>query len=78
MSQVSSEIGHFVDTYDVTLDVCLSSLLSQSQVLNQLQDTEKLDVCVEDETIKYLNRKEVQKAFHGQLIGVTGWTICSE
>jgi hypothetical protein len=36
ISQVSSEINYFVDTYDVTLDVCLTSFKSQSQVLNQL------------------------------------------
>jgi len=35
-SQVSREISNFVDTYDVTLDVCLTSLLSQSEVLNQM------------------------------------------
>lgn len=35
-SQVSREVGKFVDTYDVTLDVCLSSIESQSKVLNQM------------------------------------------
>ncbi|KAE8125151.1 hypothetical protein FH972_019985 [Carpinus fangiana] len=78
MSQVSREISHFVDTYDVTLDVCLSSVLLQSKVLNQLQDKDSIDVCVEDETVKYLNRKDVQQAFHARLIGVTTWGICSE
>lgn len=34
--RVSSEISRFVDTYDVTLDVCLSSVELQSEVLNQL------------------------------------------
>jgi hypothetical protein len=36
ISQFSREIGDFIDGYDVTLDVCLPSLLSQSEVLNQL------------------------------------------
>ncbi|KAL5546678.1 hypothetical protein UlMin_006365, partial [Ulmus minor] len=76
--QVNSELSHFIDTYDVTLDVCLSSANSQSYKLDQLQDREKIDVCVEDETIKYLNRKDVQKAFHAKLIGVTRWTVCSD
>ncbi|KAK9987109.1 hypothetical protein SO802_032060 [Lithocarpus litseifolius] len=76
--QVSREVSNFVDTYDVTLDVCLPSVLSQAQVLNQPQDTEKIDVCVEDETNKYLNRKDVQQAFHAQLVGVSNWTICSD
>lgn len=34
--QVLREVSAFVDTYDVTLDVCLPSVLSQAQVLNQL------------------------------------------
>lgn len=33
MSQVSRETSRFVDKYDVTLDVCISSVLSQSKVL---------------------------------------------
>ncbi|KAG5252677.1 hypothetical protein OIU78_019996 [Salix suchowensis] len=33
---------------------------------------------VEDETIKYLNRKYVQEALHAQLAGVDPWTICSD
>ncbi|GMN28756.1 hypothetical protein TIFTF001_050559 [Ficus carica] len=74
----SREISKFIDAYDVTLDVCLSSVFAQAHRLNQLQDTVKIDVCVEDETTKYLNRKDVQKAFHAELIGVTEWTICSE
>jgi len=34
MSQVSTETSRFVDKYDVTLDVCLSSVFSQTKVLN--------------------------------------------
>lgn len=34
MSQVSRETSRFVDKYDVTLDVCISSVLSQSKVLS--------------------------------------------
>ncbi|XP_037477663.1 serine carboxypeptidase-like 46 isoform X1 [Triticum dicoccoides] len=106
MSQVTRETSRFVDKYDVTLDVCISSVLMQSQVLtpspnvsffsitfakemyvtlsltdNFLQSTEQLnralDVCVEDETMNYLNRKDVQKAMHAQLNGVPKWTVCS-
>ncbi|XP_052172374.1 serine carboxypeptidase-like 45 [Diospyros lotus] len=74
----SREISRFVDTYDVTLDVCLSSIDSQSQLLHSMGDATKIDVCVEDETISYLNRKDVQKAFHARLVGVEQWTVCSE
>ena len=34
MSQVSRETSKFVDKYDVTLDVCISSVLSQSKVIS--------------------------------------------
>lgn len=34
MSQVTRETSRFVDKYDVTLDVCISSVLSQSMVLS--------------------------------------------
>ncbi|KAK2981083.1 hypothetical protein RJ640_012038 [Escallonia rubra] len=78
INQVSSEISRFIDSYDVTLDVCLSSVHAQSEVLNKLQDTEKIDVCVEDETVQYLNRKDVQTALHAQLVGVTEWSTCSD
>ncbi|KAH9774214.1 serine carboxypeptidase-like 45 [Citrus sinensis] len=36
-----------------------------------------VDVCVEDETVNYLNRKDVQKALHARLVGVRGWAVCS-
>lgn len=119
ISQVSRELGKHIDSYDVTLDVCLPSVVSQSERLNQpvglshsfsflffpffipepcfplfllfiyfsdysnlishlQRGTEKIDVCVEDETIKYLNRKDVQKALHAHLKGVSRWSICSE
>ncbi|EEF45082.1 serine carboxypeptidase-like 45 [Ricinus communis] len=76
--EVSREVSKFVDTYDITLDVCLSSIQSQSHVLNQMEYAGKIDVCVEDETVKYLNRKDVQEALHAQLFGVNGWTVCSD
>lgn len=34
INQVNAETSNFVDKYDVTLDVCISSVLSQSKVLN--------------------------------------------
>ncbi|KAJ8476255.1 hypothetical protein OPV22_019982 [Ensete ventricosum] len=77
MSQVTRETSRFVDKYDVTLDVCISSVLSQSMVLSPQQVTERVDVCVEDETVRYLNRRDVQEALHVHLDGVTKWTVCS-
>ncbi|KAJ4973142.1 hypothetical protein NE237_006316 [Protea cynaroides] len=82
MSQVGRETSKFVDKYDVTLDVCMSSMLSQSKILSpqqvtEHQVTETIDVCVEDETINYLNRRDVQKALHARLVGVKRWAVCS-
>ncbi|XP_061358870.1 serine carboxypeptidase-like 45 isoform X1 [Gastrolobium bilobum] len=75
---VFTEIGNYIDPYDVTLDVCLSSIHQQAYRLKKLQEAQKIDVCVEDKTLAYLNRKEVQEALHAKLIGVKEWSTCSE
>ncbi|KAL5719574.1 Serine carboxypeptidase-like 45 [Ranunculus cassubicifolius] len=77
MSRVSRETSKFVDKYDVTLDVCMSSVLSQSKIISPQQVPESIDVCVKDETVKYLNRQDVKKALHARLIGVNKWAVCS-
>ncbi|XP_011086871.1 serine carboxypeptidase-like 45 [Sesamum indicum] len=77
MSLVTTETSRFVDKYDVTLDVCISSVLSQSKVLSPQQVTENIDVCVEDETVNYLNRRDVRNALHARLVGVNRWLVCS-
>ncbi|KAI3521088.1 hypothetical protein L1887_10547 [Cichorium endivia] len=76
-SQVSKETSRFVDKYDVTLDVCIPSVLSQSKIISPQQVTERVDVCVEDETVNYLNRRDVRKALHARLVGVRKWEVCS-
>ncbi|CAI9113732.1 OLC1v1014392C1 [Oldenlandia corymbosa var. corymbosa] len=80
MNQVTRETSRFVDKYDVTLDVCISSVLSQSKIINPKpqQSAENIDVCIEDETVSYLNRLDVQRAFHAKLVGVRKWLVCSE
>jgi len=121
MNQVTRETSRFVDKYDVTLDVCLSSVLSQSKILSphvrgrrrrslslfaallccnaatsisrppaesdlmknvlfcnaQEQVGQRIDVCVEDETVRYLNRRDVQAVLHARLVGVDKWAVCS-
>lgn len=59
--------------------LCILSLtLHLRHIVTVLQQvTERVDVCVEDETVSYLNRKDVQAALHANLIGVTKWTVCS-
>jgi hypothetical protein len=45
MNQVTKETSRFVDKYDVTLDVCLSSVLSQSKILSpQVSVTNLIDI----------------------------------
>ncbi|KAH9329279.1 hypothetical protein KI387_001387, partial [Taxus chinensis] len=81
---VNMEISRYVDRYDVTLDVCISSLLMQSLSLRPQRkklEIERVepDVCVQDEATTYLNRPEVQKAFHARLTGsVKNWQACSD
>ncbi|KAF9604947.1 hypothetical protein IFM89_011314 [Coptis chinensis] len=77
MSQVGKETSRFVDKYDVTLDVCTSSVFSQSKIISPQQVTQSVDVCIEDETVNYLNRNDVQKALHARLVGVNRWTVCN-
>lgn len=77
MGQVIKETSKFVNNYDVTEDVCISSIVSQSLILNPEKVREKIDVCVEDETVSYLNRKDVQEALHAKLVGQPKWVVCS-
>ncbi|KAE8699945.1 Serine carboxypeptidase-like 46 [Hibiscus syriacus] len=77
MSQVSRETSKFVDKYDEPLDVCISSVLSQSMAINPLQVSERIDVCVKEKIVNYLNRKDVRKALHARLVGVRRWIVCS-
>lgn len=83
MTRVNAETSKFVDKYDVTLDVCISSVLSQSKILNpqpQLAQVKErsVDVCVEDKVVSYLNRRDVQRALHARLLGVRRWDVCSK
>ncbi|XP_074317152.1 serine carboxypeptidase-like 45 [Silene latifolia] len=78
MRQVGTETSRFVDKYDVTLDVCISSVLSQSKIISPQEQTgESVDVCIEDETVSYLNRPDVKKALHARLVNVRRWEVCS-
>ncbi|RVX04959.1 serine carboxypeptidase-like 45 [Vitis vinifera] len=56
----AGEIGGSVDPFDVLGDKCLSSE----------------EVCLTDEVDVYLNRKDVQKSLHAQLVGTPNWTLC--
>eukprot|EP00252_Welwitschia_mirabilis_P024937 TRINITY_DN7618_c0_g1_i2.p1 TRINITY_DN7618_c0_g1~~TRINITY_DN7618_c0_g1_i2.p1 ORF type:complete len:230 (-),score=-17.90 TRINITY_DN7618_c0_g1_i2:123-812(-) len=78
--RVSSEVSKFIDRYDVTLDICLSSLEMQTKALKikKIGGTEP-DVCVQDEASTYLNMRSVQTALHARLVGsVKSWQACSD
>ncbi|CAI0411496.1 unnamed protein product [Linum tenue] len=50
----------------------------QSGVRKQEAGVESIDLCVQDQTEKYLNRKDVQEVMHAKLVGVNKtWTFCT-
>ncbi|WJX88177.1 hypothetical protein P8452_70289 [Trifolium repens] len=76
--QLSIEVGGYTNTFDVIADICPPPEEHQAYVLTKMQGAaEKIDVCVEDETIAYLNRKEVYNALNAKLVGITHWSTCS-
>jgi serine carboxypeptidase-like clade 2 len=58
--------------------VWVDSLTVQFVQSDQQQLGDNIDVCVEDETVNYLNRPDVQKALHARLVGVRRWAVCSK
>ncbi|KAJ6778879.1 CARBOXYPEPTIDASE [Salix koriyanagi] len=54
-----------------------SSAESLQEVLSQQKAQENIDLCVQEETFVYLNRKDVQESFHAKLVGTQQWTLCS-
>uniref|UniRef100_A0A2N9EQC6 Carboxypeptidase n=1 Tax=Fagus sylvatica TaxID=28930 RepID=A0A2N9EQC6_FAGSY len=59
-SQLEKELSDFTDPYNVIGD----------------ELKEKEDVCARENTQEYLNRKDVQKALHAQLLGFNQWSLC--
>ncbi|CAL1374415.1 unnamed protein product [Linum trigynum] len=56
----------------------VSSLRSkQTGFRKQEAGGKSIDLCVQDETFTYLNRKDVQEAMHAKLVGVISWSFCS-
>ncbi|KAF3671881.1 hypothetical protein FXO38_06398 [Capsicum annuum] len=41
------------------------------------ENAEKIYVCIDDETINYLNRQDMRRALHARLIGVRSWDVCN-
>lgn len=77
-AMVDAEVSKFISSYDVTLDVCLSSIDLQSIFLTSKTENKNPDVCVEDESETYLNRRDVQTALNVDITaGVLSWDTCS-
>ncbi|GLJ45104.1 hypothetical protein SUGI_0949520 [Cryptomeria japonica] len=80
------EGSRYIDDYDVTLDVCLSSPLMQAKLLRAQMNRARVetegaepDVCFKNEITTYLNRPEVLKAIHARIAGGTiSWKLCSD
>uniref|UniRef100_A0A7N2M1P0 Carboxypeptidase n=1 Tax=Quercus lobata TaxID=97700 RepID=A0A7N2M1P0_QUELO len=69
-----SYAGHYVPQ--------LAQLIVQSNLKINLKGIAEADkkelVCGEGITEKYLNRKDVQKALHAQLVGIKEWALCRD
>ncbi|CAI8616006.1 unnamed protein product [Vicia faba] len=67
--QMETEINGNTDTFDILADVCPVPPETRAGV--------KTNVCIRDDSIAYLNRKDVRKALHAKLVGVKAWSSCS-
>ncbi|GMY19410.1 serine carboxypeptidase-like 45, partial [Fagus crenata] len=76
LSSVQSQINMLYHPIRSRLQT-LSSLHSKSDTPSRQEAKEKEDVCADENTYKYLNKKDVQKALHAQLVGIDKWSLCS-
>ncbi|KAK2408522.1 serine carboxypeptidase [Trifolium repens] len=68
--KLSTDCG-YTDTFDVIADICPPPYEHRAYVLTKMQAAaEKIDVFVEDETIAYLNMKDVYNALNAKLVGI--------
>ncbi|CAI8616007.1 unnamed protein product [Vicia faba] len=67
--QMETEIDGDTDAFNILADVCPVPPETRAGV--------KTNVCIRDDSIAYLNRKDVRKALHAKLIGVKAWSSCS-
>ncbi|PHT67558.1 hypothetical protein T459_27045 [Capsicum annuum] len=50
---------------------------SELEKLTRNENAEKIDVCIDDENVNYLNRQDVRRALYARLVGVRSWDVCS-
>ncbi|XP_015901581.3 serine carboxypeptidase-like 45 isoform X2 [Ziziphus jujuba] len=74
---LSKEMTEYLALYDVSGDKCLSNSSNQLHLhpLNPRKCND-IDVCLEEKTEYYFNRKDVQNSLHARLVGVTQWSLC--
>ncbi|XP_031480919.1 serine carboxypeptidase-like 42 [Nymphaea colorata] len=77
-----AEIGDSINMYDVTLDVCPPPIFHQALRLQKMMGhgagRSEVDVCIDHEITRYLNRAAVQKSLHANLTSLPyAWEACS-
>lgn len=80
MNQGSEEVGDYVNSYDVIIDICYPSLVEQELLLRKTVTKMSLgvDVCMSSERLFYLNLPEVQNALHANTTKLPyRWSMCS-
>ncbi|KAH8509026.1 hypothetical protein H0E87_010965 [Populus deltoides] len=80
ISQSKSIIGHYINKYDMILDVCYPSIVNQELRLRKMATkiSVGVDVCMTYERHFYFNLPEVQKALHANRTKLLNpWFMCS-
>ncbi|KAH7372797.1 hypothetical protein KP509_17G021700 [Ceratopteris richardii] len=80
LNTANTEVGNFINFYNVEIDVCYSSIAQQELRLNQRVHNFSLgvDVCLDSEVEFYFNLPEVQKALHANTTRLDySWALCS-
>ncbi|KAL9357607.1 hypothetical protein Peur_050860 [Populus x canadensis] len=80
ISQSNNIIGHYINKYDVILDVCYPSIVNQELRLRKMATkiSVGVDVCMTYERRFYFNLPEVQKALHANRTKLLSpWFMCT-
>jgi len=67
----SFDLKHNLLFMEITIDFAFIFTLCLQESIKEV------DVCAQENTQKYLNRKDVQTALHAQLVGIKEWSLCS-
>lgn len=80
LNEAENELGNYINSYDVILDVCYPSLVQQELRLRKKVShmSNGVDVCITSERTFYLNLPEVQEALHANVTNLPyEWSMCS-